>query len=703
MRIDKIEIDGFGKLHNVFLEFSSGFHLILGDNESGKSTICEFLLAMFYELPNDKKTAGSYENGRAKYRPWTGDAFGGRVYFTDNDGTKYLLEKTFGKTRNSDRAKLLYADTWESAGTAENAGERFFGLGREGFIKTLYVKSLDANSQVGSAEILSRLSNMETGADEDISYDRIKAAMEKAHGQIITKTGRGGKLPALYEEKRALEMEKAQLLRKRESVRITEQQAETLAKKAEALQEQEQKLEDLFRVAKEHEAYLAVKQAENSRSVLSARYKAECQKLAEAKANLAVLEEQATLSLDEADILQAERLEKQTIIAESKLEEWKKQQEQQKESQAKQSRKLREIVPCACVLGAVLLSSIFFFINSVISIVMLCLGLLSGILAFVLMGKPKQKKDVDNTPNPEEEIIRIQQETEALCKKYSVPTLEAFQMLVRGTYDAQKYKAKALEDIKYLEVETEQILKSISDIRIPELPHISLEAESYEGDSSETIHEKIQQVNKEQENVKETLHTICLELAKETAGERSVSQVETEHIAVVEEIETLEKQDAAFRQAEIWLEKAHREIKENFAPRLNQKTAEIFSMLTDGKYNEVRVGEAFNLQYKNEAGEITQSGNLSCGTYDLLYISQRLASLMTLFGEKVPPLILDDAFMQFDDKRYQKAMAYLSTSEAFEQVLSFTCHREMVQLLKKENIHFIDLNKEGVLGHELQD
>ena len=213
----------------------------------------------------------------------------------------------------------------------------------------------------------------------------------------------------------------------------------------------------------------------------------------------------------------------------------------------------------------------------------------------------------------------------------------------------------------------------------------------------------MQTLTKEQERTKENLHSIRIVLAKETAGGRSLPEVQTELLAVETEIKELEKQDAAFRLAKSWLEKAHREIKENFAPRLNQKTAEIFSALTKEKYSEVRVGDNFLLHYKNETGDITEGQRLSSGTYDLLYISQRLGVLLTLFETSVPPMILDDAFVQLDDARLQKAISYLATADAFGQVLSFTCHRENVHLFEKENINFIDLNKKGVLEHGLQN
>lgn len=48
MKISKIQINGFGNLHDKTLEFSDGINLIHGQNEAGKSTLVYFIKSMFY-------------------------------------------------------------------------------------------------------------------------------------------------------------------------------------------------------------------------------------------------------------------------------------------------------------------------------------------------------------------------------------------------------------------------------------------------------------------------------------------------------------------------------------------------------------------------------------------------------------------------------------------------------------------------------
>ena len=43
MKINKIKINSFGKLRNKEIEFKNGINILYGENESGKSTIMNFI------------------------------------------------------------------------------------------------------------------------------------------------------------------------------------------------------------------------------------------------------------------------------------------------------------------------------------------------------------------------------------------------------------------------------------------------------------------------------------------------------------------------------------------------------------------------------------------------------------------------------------------------------------------------------------
>ena len=68
MRIKKIHIAGFGKHVDFDMQFDDGFNIYTFDNEWGKSTILEFIRAMFYGLRKNTKSNNISDYDR--YKPW---------------------------------------------------------------------------------------------------------------------------------------------------------------------------------------------------------------------------------------------------------------------------------------------------------------------------------------------------------------------------------------------------------------------------------------------------------------------------------------------------------------------------------------------------------------------------------------------------------------------------------------------------------
>jgi len=88
MRLDRFEIESFGALENLRGE-DLGRHrvlVLLGDNESGKSTFLEFLATMLYGFsPADRADHC--------YAPWNGAPLSGRAGFTLADGSSVAVAR----------------------------------------------------------------------------------------------------------------------------------------------------------------------------------------------------------------------------------------------------------------------------------------------------------------------------------------------------------------------------------------------------------------------------------------------------------------------------------------------------------------------------------------------------------------------------------------------------------------------------------
>lgn len=93
MIIKEAKIGKFGKLENAQYQFSPQINVIYGPNESGKSTLMQFLKAMLFGLEKTRvrKTLDVYN----KYEPWDTPAYfyGSMIFETGNQ--EFLLERNF--------------------------------------------------------------------------------------------------------------------------------------------------------------------------------------------------------------------------------------------------------------------------------------------------------------------------------------------------------------------------------------------------------------------------------------------------------------------------------------------------------------------------------------------------------------------------------------------------------------------------------
>ncbi|MEN1970474.1 AAA family ATPase [Lentibacillus sp. N15] len=85
MIIIRAAIDGFGKWYDKTIEFSPDrLNCLYGENESGKSTLYQFILFMLFGLPPRK---------REMFRPKTGAKMGGRLQLYDAELGEYTIER----------------------------------------------------------------------------------------------------------------------------------------------------------------------------------------------------------------------------------------------------------------------------------------------------------------------------------------------------------------------------------------------------------------------------------------------------------------------------------------------------------------------------------------------------------------------------------------------------------------------------------
>lgn len=98
MNIEFIKINGFGKIKNKEIKLEKNkINLIYGKNESGKSTILQFIFSIFYGISKNKKN--KLISDLEKYIPWNNEEYSGKIKYELNNNEKYEIFRDFKKKK----------------------------------------------------------------------------------------------------------------------------------------------------------------------------------------------------------------------------------------------------------------------------------------------------------------------------------------------------------------------------------------------------------------------------------------------------------------------------------------------------------------------------------------------------------------------------------------------------------------------------
>jgi DNA repair exonuclease SbcCD ATPase subunit len=100
VRIERVEVAGFGCLVGREFEFAPGLNVICGPNEAGKSTLLQAVLALLYGLLNTRGRR-SGPTVREQYQPWQGGRYAGAISLVLDAGEKYTIERGFDSQRTT--------------------------------------------------------------------------------------------------------------------------------------------------------------------------------------------------------------------------------------------------------------------------------------------------------------------------------------------------------------------------------------------------------------------------------------------------------------------------------------------------------------------------------------------------------------------------------------------------------------------------
>lgn len=649
IKLQRIEIQKFGKLTAAVFSLSTEMQVFYGENSAGKSTLQLFIKTMFYGIA--RRGGREAVKERERVLPWTGGNAGGSLYL-EKDGQKLVITRTFGQRPAEDRIQVFDETTGERipALEKENCGEQLLGMSEKMFCRTLYVGQQEIAMAGKDEELQNTMLRLMTDGTEDFFFSDAQKTLAQEHKRLKaeTKRERPGIIDQKNEELLALRREiymAASMNKQRQ------QERQKLQAQKQALEKEEADYQALSEKQRAADAARLVQSLENVkkwkekiRQILSAPELKRLQGISSAEAEQLFALENQILALDPSARIGYDKEEK--FFAGKKF--W----------------IAGFVVGCVLFLVALL---VFFLGETMMGTVLGGLSLFSfvlwGIAGYRFGDTSKKRAEKPENITAYQNLL---EQREKILQKWQMKSTAEFRTAYYAYVQLQKELdtcrsvcETALGKRTFLELQ-QQAKEAASWIR----PDVS--ADDHFEDEILRQREKCRKLRQavldaEQKSGYEVYHDLDTGML---AGRADMLQ---------NEIDRLQLRYQAVCLAEEKIQEVYQKFQSDYTPVLREKMQPFLERLTDGAELSLRISDEFRVRFCRD-GIFHKGESLSCGLYDGLYLALRLA-LASVLGHSF--LCMDDVLANLDDRRAadmaKELMKYADRDGI--QVILFTCHR----------------------------
>ncbi len=175
-------------------------------------------------------------------------------------------------------------------------------------------------------------------------------------------------------------------------------------------------------------------------------------------------------------------------------------------------------------------------------------------------------------------------------------------------------------------------------------------------------------------------------LMQELERLRTDAELEDRRQTLIEresQLESLLERYAVLALSERLMSRAKAVFEEERQPEVLKQASRFFGLMTGGAYERiVAPGDRSGLLAESANRQLLDSAFLSRGTQEQLYLAMRFALCDATSREHPMPLLLDDLFVHFDEKRLANTLSVLEEISGNRQLILFTCHRHVAELLE---------------------
>ena len=210
MKINEIKINSYGKIQDQEIKFDKNINIIYGKNESGKSTILNFISNMLYGISKNKN--GKEYSDFEKYKPWNSEDFSGKIEYALDDGKTFEVFRDF-KKKNPQIYNEKKEDISKEFNIDKSKGNEFFyeqtKMDEKLFLSTIVVNQEQVKLQKNEQNILiQKIANLVGTGEDNVSYKRaIDRINRRQLEEVGTERTREKPLNKLMRENQELEEE----------------------------------------------------------------------------------------------------------------------------------------------------------------------------------------------------------------------------------------------------------------------------------------------------------------------------------------------------------------------------------------------------------------------------------------------------------------------------------------------------------------
>lgn len=247
----------------------------------------------------------------------------------------------------------------------------------------------------------------------------------------------------------------------------------------------------------------------------------------------------------------------------------------------------------------------------------------------------------------------------------------------------------------------EELEREYPDLELlrEELDSLEVEDEAWAMDSESRAASaaRLEELTEQVEELRATVETLRTEIQHLEEAE-TVDQVDSHIESVRERLDdAIRDRDRSFVLGHL-VREADRRFREAHQPDILRSAGRQLAHITGGRYTRILVGEgndeAFYLKGPDYPRPVKVGSPISTGTREQVYLALRLAIIdhLDARGERLP-LFMDEAFVNWDAGRRDRAFELMGQIAQTRQIFFFTCHPEMARELAERGGQIIRLSE----------